>query len=195
VQFRVHRSCPFSASCVSKDKKVVQAASRSVSQQWSDHRIRKWSIVSLNILISLLACYSRVHLFCSQLVCLLVSCHVFSFLNSASVYGEWRSEQVKNPPVRNKLQWNLDNSNCRGPPKSLSYEKFELRVKRSLCFSHMWENNEIKLVTQECKHIQPQKRLFDGTNHSLLVRVMTKSSRYAQRTIITQTGTMKLGLS
>jgi len=24
------------------------------------------------------------------------------------------------------VQWSLDNSNCRGPPKSLSYKKFEL---------------------------------------------------------------------
>ena len=174
---------------------VCKNASQLVGSVQSPHSLTNTSTITFRHFPSLLACYSRVHLFCSQLVCLLVSCHVFSFLNSASVYGEWRSEQVKNPPVRNKLQWNLDNSNCRGPPKSLSYEKFELRVKRSLCFSHMWENNEIKLVTQECKHIQPQKRLFDGTNHSLLVRVMTKSSRYAQRTIITQTGTMKLGLS
>jgi len=60
----------------------------------------------------------------------------------------------------------------------------------------MWkENNEIKLVAQECKHIQPQKRKFDGTNRSILVRVMTKGSSYAQQIIITQTGTMKLGLS
>ena len=36
------------------------------------------------------------------------------------------------------------------------------------------ENNEIKLVTQECNDIQPQ---FDGTNYSLSVRFMTKSSR------------------
>ena len=53
---------------------------------------------------------------------------------------------------------------------------------------------EIKLVTQECKHIQPQKRQFYGTNSSLLVRVMTKGSRYAQQIIITQEGTMTLGL-
>jgi len=53
----------------------------------------------------------------------------------------------------------------------------------------MWEeNNEIKLVTQECKHIQPQKREFDGTNRSL--SVMTKSSRQAQQIIISQAGTM-----
>jgi len=57
------------------------------------------------------------------------------------------------------------------------------------------KNNKIKFVTQECKHIQPQNRLFDGTNCSLLVRVMTKGSRYAQQIIITQAGTMKLGLS
>jgi len=31
------------------------------------------------------------------------------------------------------------------------------------------------------------------TNHSLSVRVMTTSSRYAQQIIITPTGTMKLG--
>ena len=37
----------------------------------------------------------------------------------------------------NKLQWKLDNSNCRGPPTSLSYEKFELWVILSLCFSHV----------------------------------------------------------
>jgi len=41
------------------------------------------------------------------------------------------------------VQWNLDNSNCREPPKkvwvmkSLSYEKFELWVMFSLCFSHV----------------------------------------------------------
>jgi len=33
-----------------------------------------------------------------------------------------------------------------------------------------------------------------GTNHSLSVRVMTKSLRYAEQIIITQAGTMKLGL-
>jgi len=60
----------------------------------------------------------------------------------------------------------------------------------------MWqENNEIRLVMQECKHIHSQKRLFDGTSRSLSVRVMTKSPRYAQQIIITQAGTMKLGLS
>ena len=32
----------------------------------------------------------------------------------------------------NKIQWNLDNSNCREPPK-----KFELWVMLSLCFSHV----------------------------------------------------------
>ena len=108
--------------------------------------------------------------------------------------------------------------------KSLSYEKFELWVMLSLCFSHVgtvanpfhssafrslaklskiWEiffsyeqkNIEIKLVTQECKHIQPQKRQFDGTNSGLSVRVMTKGSRYAQQITITQAGTIKLGLS
>jgi len=36
-----------------------------------------------------------------------------------------------------ELQWNSDNSNCRGPPKSVSYEKFELWITLSLCFSHM----------------------------------------------------------
>ena len=35
------------------------------------------------------------------------------------------------------IQWNLDNSNCRGPPKSLSYKKFELWVMLSLCISHV----------------------------------------------------------
>jgi len=30
--------------------------------------------------------------------------------------------------------------------------------------SHVKRKNKIKLVTQECKHIQPQKRYFDGTN-------------------------------
>jgi len=35
------------------------------------------------------------------------------------------------------LQWNLDNSNCRDNQKSLSYEKLELRVMLSLCFSHV----------------------------------------------------------
>jgi len=57
------------------------------------------------------------------------------------------------------------------------------------------ENNEVSLVTQECTHIQPQKRQFDGVSCSLSVRVMTKSSRYAQQIIITQAGTMKLGLN
>jgi len=60
----------------------------------------------------------------------------------------------------------------------------------------MWkENNEIKFVTQECKHIQPQKRWFGGTNPSLLVRVITKSSTYAQQIIVTRAGTVELGLS
>ena len=60
----------------------------------------------------------------------------------------------------------------------------------------MWkENNEIKLVTQACKHIQPQERSFDGTNHSLSGRVMTKSARYAQKIIITQAETTLLELS
>jgi len=35
------------------------------------------------------------------------------------------------------VQWSLDNSNCRGPQKSLSYEKFELWVMLSLRFSHV----------------------------------------------------------
>jgi len=35
------------------------------------------------------------------------------------------------------LGWNLDNSNCRGSPKSLSYEKFELWVILSLWFGHV----------------------------------------------------------
>jgi len=41
------------------------------------------------------------------------------------------------PEVLNLIQWNLDNSNCRGPPKSLSYEKFELWIMLSLCFGHV----------------------------------------------------------
>ena len=35
---------------------------------------------------------------------------------------------------------------------------------------------------------------FDGTSLGLSVRVMTKSSKYTQKIIITQAGTMKLGL-
>jgi len=35
------------------------------------------------------------------------------------------------------MKWNLDNSNCRGPQKSLRYEKFELWVMLSLSFSHV----------------------------------------------------------
>jgi len=36
---------------------------------------------------------------------------------------------------------------------------FHFLAKRSkIFFSCEQENNEIKLVTQECKHIQPQKR-------------------------------------
>ena len=35
------------------------------------------------------------------------------------------------------LQWNLDNSNRRGPPKKVCYEKFELWVMLSLCVSHV----------------------------------------------------------
>ena len=50
----------FSTSCVSKDNAVVQSVSRSVLQQWSDpwsdHRIRKRSIVSLDILITMTLC-------------------------------------------------------------------------------------------------------------------------------------------
>jgi len=36
-----------------------------------------------------------------------------------------------------QLQWNLDNSNCRAPQKSLSYEKFVLCVMPSLGFSYV----------------------------------------------------------
>jgi len=61
-------------------------------------------------------------------------------------------------------------------------------------FSRGKENNEVKLVTPDCKHIQPQKRPFDGTNHSLSGRVMTKSSRGAQQSIISQAEIMKLSL-
>jgi len=50
VLFRVHRSCPLSTYC---DKKVMQSVSLSVLQQRSDHRVRKLSIVSLDILITL----------------------------------------------------------------------------------------------------------------------------------------------
>jgi len=32
--------------------------------------------------------------------------------------------------------------------------------------------NDVRLVTQECKHIQPQKRSLVGINHSLSVPVM-----------------------
>jgi len=69
----------------------------------------------------------------------------------------------------------------------LKFARFSSGVKK--------QHNESKVVTQECKHIQPQKRYFDGTNCSLSVRVMTKGSRYAQQIIITQAGTMKFGLS
>ena len=65
AQFRVYRCCPLSASWVSKNKKGVQSVSRSVSQQrsdsWSDHRIKKRSIPSLDILITL-ALYKLAHL-------------------------------------------------------------------------------------------------------------------------------------
>ena len=58
VQLRAHRSYFLSTSCLSKDKKVVQSASQSVSQQrsdpWSDQRISKWSIASLDIFITLI---------------------------------------------------------------------------------------------------------------------------------------------
>jgi len=53
VQFWSHRSCPLSESCVSKDKKIVQSVSQKRSDLWSDRRISKWSIVSLDILITL----------------------------------------------------------------------------------------------------------------------------------------------
>ena len=53
VEFRAHRTCPLSTSCVSMDKKVVQSVSQQWSDPWSDHRIRKRSIVSLDILITL----------------------------------------------------------------------------------------------------------------------------------------------
>jgi len=49
----MHRSCPLSISCVSKHKKVAKSVSRSVSPKRSDHRIRKRSIASLDILITL----------------------------------------------------------------------------------------------------------------------------------------------
>jgi len=57
------------------------------------------------------------------------------------------------------------------------------------------EKQKSKLVTREFKHIQPQKRSFDGANRSLSVRVMNNSSRYAHQIIIIHAGTMKLGLS
>jgi len=56
-QFRVHRSCLLSTSCVSKDNEVMQFILRSVSQKrsdlWNDHRISKRSIASHDILITL----------------------------------------------------------------------------------------------------------------------------------------------
>jgi len=107
--------------------------------------------------------------------------------------------------------------------KSLSYEKFHLWVMLSLCFSHgatvgtpfcsnvfnflaknfltlrdfllMWkENNQIMLVIQECKHIQPLAETVIWWQSSS-VWVITKSLRYAQQIINTQAGNMKLGLS
>jgi len=120
-----------------------------------------------------------------------------------------------------RMKWNSDNSNCREPPKK--FEFWKVWIMRSICFSHVativspfhssvfhflvklskicdflliWkEKNEVKLVTQGCKHTQLQKRQFNGTNGSSSVRVMAKSSRYAQQVIITKAGTMKFGLS
>jgi len=39
--------------------------------------------------------------------------------------------------VTYSIRWNLDNSNCKGPGKGLSYERFELWVMLSLCFNHV----------------------------------------------------------
>ena len=57
----------------------------------------------------------------------------------------------------------------------------------------MWkENNEVKLVTQEYKHILPQKRELYGTNHNLSVPVMTKGLRYAQHLSLPRQGLWNL---
>jgi len=79
-------------------------------------------------------------------------------------------------------------------PSSVFHFRAKLSKICELFFSCEKKNNEVRLVTQEYKHIKPQKRWFDGTNRSLSVRVMNKSSRYTQQIIVTQAGTMKLGL-
>jgi len=98
----------------------------------------------------------------------------------------WNHVQVRLPYEVSgpHIQWNLDNSNCRGTTKKVCYKKFELWVMLSLNISHVAtiaspfcssvfhflakllseiffscekKINEVKLVTQECKYIQPQK--------------------------------------
>ena len=110
--------------------------------------------------------------------------------SNRSMIEQWVSDRCEKNSIRQwvlkQFQWNLDNSNCRGTTqKKFSYEKFELcypfalamwppqRVYFALVYSISWlnflewdfllvwkEDNEIKLVTQECKHIQPQKRYW-----------------------------------
>ena len=73
------------------------------------------------------------------------------------------------------IQWNLGNSNYRGPQQSLGYDKFELWVMLSFCISH---------VATVASPFRPS-----------VLHFLAKLSIYAQQIIITQTGTMKLGLS
>jgi len=53
------------------------------------------------------------------------------------------------------------------PFRSSVYSISWLNVLKSVRFSsHVKRKQSIKLVPQECKHIQPHKRQFDGTNRS-----------------------------
>ena len=106
--------------------------------------------------------------------------------------------------------------------KSLSYEKFDLWVMLSLCFSHVatvvspfcsivfhfpaklskiWEiffsvwkeNNEINLVSKNVNTSSHRKGNLMAL--TAVCRVMTKGSRYTQQIIITQAGTTIFVLS
>jgi len=54
-----------------------------------------------------------------------------------------------------RLQWNLNNSNCKGPQKNLSYEKFEIWVMLSLCFNQNYELCSPSALTRVMSYALP----------------------------------------